>query len=123
MQLISLTVANILPKVFEFWSFPYISLTFRNKFGLLGLYVDLNGKILSFFSFFHFKVAHGELQELFQFPFQQPFLDIFEFSEFFLFLKLHLFKNVVYYIVEMHLARQNSIFLRKCFTWLKRRDT
>ena len=36
-----------MPKVFEVWRFLYISLTFGNTFGLLGLYVDINGKISS----------------------------------------------------------------------------
>ena len=49
LQSINLCLANILSKVFEVWRFLYISLTFGNTFGLLGLYVDINGKISSFF--------------------------------------------------------------------------
>ena len=49
LQSINLCLVTILPKVFEVWRFPFISLTFGNTFGLLGLYVDINGKISSFF--------------------------------------------------------------------------
>ena len=80
LQSINLCLANILPKVFEVSRFPCISLTFENTFGLLGLYVDVNGKIQSFFIRFSLLIALWELREFFQFPFQQPFLDIFEFS-------------------------------------------
>ena len=66
-------LVNILPKVFEVWRFPYIFVTFGNAFKLLGLYVDINGKILSFFSIFYFKDIPGELQELFQCPLQHFF--------------------------------------------------
>ena len=39
LQSINLYLANILPKVFEVWRFPYIAFTFGNTFVLLGLYV------------------------------------------------------------------------------------
>ena len=35
LQSINLCLANILPKNFEVWGFPYIFVTFRNTFGLL----------------------------------------------------------------------------------------
>ena len=80
-QSTNLCLRNILPRVFEIWKFSYICLTFGNTFELLGLFEEIIGEISSLCSIFHFKVASGELQGLFQFPFYQPFLDIFEFPK------------------------------------------
>ena len=49
LQSINLRLANILIKVFKVWRFSYISLTFGNTFRLLGLYVNINGKISSLY--------------------------------------------------------------------------
>ena len=69
-------LANILPKVFEAWRFPYISLSFENAFVFERV----------------FWVAPGEFWEPFQFPCQQRFLDIFEFSiHFQIFLSFEIF--------------------------------
>ena len=65
-----------------------------------------------------------ELRELFQFPFEQPFLDIFEFS-----IKIVLSSLSFMYltflfstIIQMCLARQNDIFLRHGFGWLEKQE-
>ena len=69
LQSINLCLANIFPKVFEVWRFPYISLTFGNAFGLLGLYVDINGKILSFFFSFSLLSCSWGIERAFSIPF------------------------------------------------------
>ena len=72
MQSIDLRLANILPKVFELWRFLCISLIFGNTFGLLGLYVDINGKISSF-QFFTSKLLMGNCESFFNSLFTNHF--------------------------------------------------
>ena len=70
LQSINSCLVDILPKIFKVCTFLYISLTFGNSFQLLGLYVDINGKMLSLFFSFSLLSSSSTITRVFQFPFQ-----------------------------------------------------